>query len=501
MSQPTGKHVMGALALGTVLVSLDASALNVALPSVQRDLDATSANLQLIVVSYMIAMAACMLPIGAISDRIGRKPLYIAGLVSFTIGSALCAISWDVEVMIFARVIQGFGGAAISGLAIAILTGNAERASVPKIIATWTTIAIVAGSSGPFVGGVLVSTFGWRSVFFVNVPLTILVTIVAIFSLKNDRKIQTQRLKLRGGVLIGLTLTSFTWAIMQMHEFGFTSLKALLPLLISILILALLVFDQRTTEIPLVEWGSLKRNPIPVSLALSSLLALALSGSLYQMTLFNQSVLGFSPTLAGTVTLTVSLAMLILAAPAAKLMQTAGAALPVMISMLIAAGAMLLLARLNPSSNLTFIIIGLLILGIGLGVSTPIMSAVGMQSAGGSAAGAVSGSLGLVSQVGAILGITVMGGLTSSVAVSKWSNGGGDPSLDRMVGVGNLDGIASQAGQAARNLAANSYTSGVEATFIVGTVLLVVAALLALAFLPKKPLESDVEIQATVPML
>jgi MFS family permease len=182
-------------------------------------------------------------------------------------------------------------------------------------------------------------------------------------------------------------------------------------------------------------------------------------------------------------------------------MQTAGAALPVMISMFIAAGAMLLLARLNPSSNLTFIIIGLLILGIGLGVSTPIMSAVAMQSAGGSAAGAVSGSLGLMSQVGAILGITVMGGLTSSVAVFEWSNGGGDPSLDSMVGVGNLDGVASQAGQAARNLAANSYTSGVETTFIVGAVILMVAALLALAFLPKKPLESDLEIQATVSML
>jgi MFS family permease len=258
--------------------------------------------------------------------------------------------------------------------------------------------------------------------------------------------------------------------------------------------------QQRRTDTPLLEWGSLKRNPIPVSLVLNLLLGLALSGSLYQMTLFNQNVLDFSPTLAGTVTLTMSLALIVLAAPAAKLMQKAGTALPVTIAMLIAAGGMLFLSQLNPSSTLTIIIIGLLILGIGLGISTPIMSAIAMQSASKSETGAVSGSLGLVSIVGSILGITVMGGLTSSVAVSKWSNGGGDPALDSLVGVGNLGEVASKAGQAARDLAANSYTSGVEATFIVGAVLLVIASLSALAFLPKKPLESDVEIQATVPM-
>ena len=501
MSQSTGKHVVGALALGTVLVSLDASALNVALPSVQRDLDATSANLQLIVVAYMIAMAACILPIGAISDRVGRKVIYITGLVGFTIGSALSAISWNVEILIVARVIQGFGGAAISGLSIAILTGNADRARVPKIIATWTTVSIVAGSSGPFVGGLLVSTFGWRSVYYINIPLTILVTIVSLFSLKDDHKVQTQRVKLTGAALLALTLTSFTWAIMQMQQFGFTSFKVLLPLVMAMIVMALFVVAERHTDTPLVDWGSLKRNPIPVSLVLNLFLGLALSGSLYQMTLFNQNVLDFSPTLAGTITLTMSLALMLLAAPAAKLMQTVGTALPVMIAMLIAAGGMLFLGQLNPSSTLTFIIMGLLVLGIGLGISTPIMSAIAMQSANNSDTGAVSGSLGLVSLIGSILGITVMGGLTSSVAVAKWSNSGGDPALDSLVGVGNLNEVASEAGLAARNLAANSYTSGVETTFVVGAVILVVASLCALAFLPKKPIKSDVKIQLTVPVL
>jgi DHA2 family multidrug resistance protein-like MFS transporter len=171
-----------------------------------------------------------------------------------------------------------------------------------------------------------------------------------------------------------------------------------------------------------------------------------------------------------------------------------------MIAMLVAAVGMLILGQLNPSSTLTLIIVGLLVLGIGLGISDPIISAIAMQSAKGTSAGAVSGSLGLVSQVGGILGITVMGGLTTSVAIATWGNGGGDPSLDALVGVGNVSGVAAQAGQSARDLAANSYASGVSITFVVGAVILVVASLVALALLPKKPLDSDIEIPVTVPV-
>jgi MFS transporter, DHA2 family, methylenomycin A resistance protein len=500
MAQPVGKFVMVALALGTVLVSLDASAMNVALPSVQREFDATSANLQLIVVAYMIAMASCTLPIGAISDRVGRKPIYITGLIGFILGSALCGFSWNIEILIAARVVQGFGAATIFGLALAILTDSSDRASVPKIVAMWTTVSIVATSAGPFVGGLLVTTFGWRSVFFINIPLTIFVMIVSMVALKDDRKVQTKRLKLTGGVLIALTLSCFTWAIMQMQQFGFTSSKALLPLLLAILILAVLVFEQRHTDDPLVQWGSLKRSPIAACLGLSLVLALALSGSLYQMSIFTQSVLGFSPVLAGTVTLATSAAMAVLAPLVPKLLKVFGAALPFMVAILVAAIGMYLLGQLNPSSTLTWVIMGLLILGVGLGIADPVLSAISMQSSSGSDSGAVSGSLGLVSQVGGILGITVMGGLTTSVAVSTWSNSGGDSSLDALVGVGDISGVAAQAGQAARDLAATSYSSGVSITFIVGAVLLAIAGVLALALLPKKPLDSDVEVSTTLPM-
>jgi sugar phosphate permease len=170
-----------------------------------------------------------------------------------------------------------------------------------------------------------------------------------------------------------------------------------------------------------------------------------------------------------------------------------------MVALIIAAAAMVILAQLNPSSTLTFVMIGLLVLGIGIGIANPIISSIAMQSAGNSDTGAVSGSLGLVGSIGSILGITVMGGVTTRVALLEWEKNGGDSALNSFVDVGNLDGVTSQAGQAARDVAANSYSAGVNATFIAGAVILVIAALLAIAVLPKKPLDSDVEVPVIAP--
>ena len=254
-AQPVGKFVIVALAMGQVLVSLDATAMNIALPTVQNDLGASSSSLQLIIVSYMIASAACTLPIAAISDRVGRKRMYTGGLLGFIFGSGLCAIAWSTQILVIARVIQGIGAAAIFGLALAILTANVDRARVPKIVAVWMTVSTVAFSAGPFVGGVLVSLFGWRSVFFINMPLTVLVLTVAVAALPNDRKIINKRPNLTGGVLIALTLSMFTWAIISIQQSGFMSPQVLLSFLFSCVLLAVLIFEQRHTNDPLVQWG------------------------------------------------------------------------------------------------------------------------------------------------------------------------------------------------------------------------------------------------------
>jgi len=496
-----GSVVVAALAFGQVLVSLDASVVNVALPSIQNDLGSTSGQMQMIVVAYMIALAGLILPISALSDRIGRKPIYLFGALLFVAGSLLCGVSWDTGVLIAARGIQGVGAACLMGLALAILTDSVDREKVPGVVAMWTTVTIAAGAAGPFVGGLLVTGLGWRSVFLINVPLALLVFMVAAKALPNDRKHSEGKAGFGAGILLAVVLAAMTVGLTAAERAPWSSPQVWGPLVISLVLFIVFVLQQRRTSNPMIQWGLLKRSPLPVALGLSVLLSLALAGALYQMSLFTQNVMGFTAAVAGTVTLSASLAMAFITPFAGRIQGKIGAAVPVLIGMLVAAIGLQVLGKLSPDSTATIVVVGLFILGVGLAVSTPIVQSVAMQQSTPQTAGAVSGSLGLASQVAGILGITFIGSLTTRVALDQWAAGGGDPSLDPLVGVGDVNDITAQAGDAAGQLAALSYASGVDTAFTVAAALLVIAGIIGLIALPKRPVKPAEGAPAAAPII
>lgn len=496
-----GAVVVGALAFGQVLVSLDASVVNVALPSIQNELGSTSGQMQLIVVAYMIALAGLILPISAFSDRIGRKPIYLFGALLFTAGSLLCGISWDTWILIAARAVQGVGAACLMGLALAILTDSVDRERVPGVVAMWTTVTIAAGAAGPFVGGLLVTGLGWRSVFLINVPLALFVFLVAAKALPNDRKHSEGKAGFGPGILLAAVLAAMTLGLTAAERAPWTSPDVLVPLGISLVLLIIFVVQQRKTSNPMIQWAMVRKSPLPVTIGLLILLSLALAGALYQMSLFTQNVMGFTAAMAGTVTLSASIAMAFITPFAGKIQGWMGAAIPVLVGMIVAAIGLQVLGKLAPDSNTWLVVIGLFIMGVGLAVATPIVQSVAMQQSTPQTAGAISGTLGLASQVAGILGITFIGSLTTRVALNEWSAGGGDPSLDPLVGVGDVKDITAQAGDAAGQLAAASYASGVDAAFTAAAILTVIAGVIGLIALPKRRVKPSADTPVAGPIV
>lgn len=494
-----GNFVVAALAFGQVLVSLDASVVNVALPSIRATLGSTSSQMQMIVVAYMIVLAGLILPISALSDRIGRKRIYLAGALVFVAGSLLCGTAWDTWILIAARAIQGGGAACLMGLALAILTDSVDRSRVPGVVAMWTTVTIAAGAAGPFVGGLLVSGLGWRSVFLINVPLALCVFFVAMKALPNDRKHVEGRTGFGAGILLAFMLATLTVGLTDLERARWNSGQVIGPLGVSLILLIIFIIQQRRTSHPLIEWSLVRKSPIPVSIGLLVLLSLALAGSLYQMSLFTQNVLGFSAALAGTVTLSASVVMALVTPFAGKIQGALGAAVPVLVGMVIAAVGLYALSKLAPESSTWRVVGGLFIMGLGLAVATPIVQSVAMQQSTTATSGAISGTLGLAAQVAGILGVTLIGSITTRVAIDHWSDAGGSSTLNSLIGVGDVKNVTAQAGDAAGQLAATAYSSGVEVAFMIAAILTVIAGIIGLIALPKRPAKSQPAMTSAAP--
>jgi EmrB/QacA subfamily drug resistance transporter len=390
--------------LAGFLAPFDISAVNIALPTLGAEFSLDALALSWVSTAYLLSSALFLVPFGRIADIVGRRRIFTLGLSLFTAASFFMAFTMVPATIIPLRVIQGMGGALIYGTAVAILTAVTPPEDRGKALGIYTTAVYLGLSVGPFLGGLMTGTFGWRSIFFVNVPIGIFALWLVRTRLRGEwADARGEGFDTPGAVLFGLSLVSVM--------LGFTWLpggNGILMILLGILLLAGFLERERRTEHPLLDIGLFTGNRV---FALSNLAALINYAATFAVTFllsfYLQSIRGFSPAFAGAILVTQPLLQAILSSPAGHLSDRVEPGKVASAGMGLCAAGLLLLAFIGEDSSLPFLLLALALLGIGFALfSSPNTNAV-MSSVEKRCYGVASGILGTMRLTGQMLSMGI----------------------------------------------------------------------------------------------
>ena len=403
-----GRWVLTAAVLGSGVVLLDGTVVNVALPALGRDLDADFAALQWTINGYLLSLAALILLGGSLGDRFGRRRLFLVGTVWFGVASLLCGLAPDVRTLIAARVLQGVGGALLTPGSLALLQASFAPSDRGRVIGAWSGLGSVAAGLGPFLGG-LVLELSWRLVFLLNVPLCAAVVVVALRHVPESRDPDAARsVDVAGAVLGALGLAGVTYALIALGEDGRSGLAAVTGGTGVALLVAFVLVELRVRE-PLLPPGIFaSRQFTSVNLVTFAVYA-ALSGFFLLLVVHLQVVAGYSPLASGVALVPVTVLMATLSSRSGAIAARRGPRLQMTAGPLLMAAAVLLLSRVGPGAPYALAVLpGVLLFGIGLvTIVAPLTTSV-LAAAPDRHAGLASGVNNAVARTAGLLAVAVI---------------------------------------------------------------------------------------------
>jgi EmrB/QacA subfamily drug resistance transporter len=414
---------LSVVSAATAMLLLDVTVVNVALPAIQADLDASFAELQWVVDAYALTLAATLLTAGALADRRGRRAVFAGGLVAFTACSALCAAAGSGVVLDVARAAQGVGAAAMFAASLALLAHEFEGAQRGFALGVWGAITGAALAVGPLVGGLLVDGPGWRWVFLINLPIGVLLTMLTVRSLPESRDPSPRGLDVPGLVVFGAACFLGTFGLIRGNEDGWTSVPVVASLVAAVLLVGAFVAIERRARSPMLA-PALFRIPAFTGTAL---VAFAQSVALYPLFLFLavylQEGLGHSATGTGLRLLPLTLVLFAVAPLSGRLTGRVALRLPLVSGLVLIAAGLLLMRGLTATSEWTHLLPGFVIGGLAIGIISPALAAAMVGVLPAEQVGLASGINNTFRQLGIAVGIAVLG------AVFTHHAGGGLPGL------------------------------------------------------------------------
>jgi EmrB/QacA subfamily drug resistance transporter len=403
------------------MVVLDATIVNVALPSIQHGLHFSATSLQWVVNVYTLVFGGFLLLGGRASDLFGRQRLFLAGIAVFTGASLLNGLAGSSNVLIGGRALQGLGAALVSPAALSIvMTTFAEGRERTKALGIWSAIAAGGGAVGLILGGLLTDTLSWRWVFFINLPIGIVAFMLGLRYIHNTRAEQRpETVDVLGATTVTAGLLVLVYDIVKAQEYGWTSARTLGLFAVAIVLLAAFVATELRSKAPLIRLGIFRIRSLTSANVSMMFVAAGLFSMFYFASLYVQEVLGYSPLKAGFGFVPVTVGIVIGAGLAQPLIRRIGPrALPV-IGIAIAATGLILLSRIpTHGAYLTDLLPGLAIMSIGMGLTFVPVTLLATTNVSGGDEGLASGLFNTSQQVGGALGLAIL----SSIAASKTSS-------------------------------------------------------------------------------
>jgi EmrB/QacA subfamily drug resistance transporter len=406
---------LAVVALAQFMVILDATVVNVALPSIGAALGFAAADLQWVVTAYVLFTGGLMLLGGRATDLLGRRTVFLAGLLVFTSASLASGLAWSPTALVVARAIQGIGAALLVPAALAIVTTTYEGAQRRTALAVWGALGSAGAAAGVLLGGVITTVLGWEWVFFVNVPVGLGVGLAALRLVSAGGARRETRLDLRGALAVMAGLVTLVYALDGAPQHGWGSARTLALLGVAAALLAAFAVVERRGADPLVPASTWRARPLIASAAIMLGATGILVGAFFLNTLYMQRVLGDSALETGLAFLPLAVVILLAAHIAAHLLEQVGSRVVVLVgAALMAGGALLLAAAPDRASYLQDLLPGLLVLGLGVGLTFVAASVTAMAEVSHEQAGLASGLMTTAHELGAALGVAVL----SAVALS-----------------------------------------------------------------------------------
>ncbi|GIE95076.1 MFS transporter [Paractinoplanes rishiriensis] len=459
---------LGALSLGTLAVGLDTTVLSVALPTLSRDLDAGTAELQWFTNAYLLVLAAGLLPAGMLGDRLGRKRMLLGALVVFGVASLACAYAATGGQLIAARAALGLGSAVIMPLSAAVLTvlfGERERG---RALSVWVTANALGVPLGPLLGGWLLDNFWWGAVFLINLPLVALAVVAVALWVPESHGDRRRRFDGRGVLLSAAGLVVLTYGIIEAGEHGWISAAALVPMLGGMVLLGAFAAIRS----PLVDWALFRSRTFTGGALLATLASFGMLGLLFALPQYFTAVTGTDAFGAGLRLLPVIGGLLVGARAADRLVVRFGARAVIAGGLAVMAAGLLAGSFTSAGSGYGFVAAWIAVAGVGMGLTMPPAMNAAMAALTPERSGVGNGLLQALRQVGGAIGVAVLGTVLNAAYRDA---------LPASAGAAIRDNVAAGLGDPAVQAA---FTTGMGASMLVASAVALCGAVLALLVMP-----------------